>query len=64
MDAPHPSSAYSADDLASRPLSGSGYCGTLPVDGPDDTIERLHKVIEEITRKPVAQPEPRRIGFL
>jgi hypothetical protein len=57
---------YSIDDadLISRSAGGSGTATTLPTDAEDDTVKRLHAVIEEITGKPVLQKEKPRIGFL
>lgn len=62
--APQPWLTYSENDTASAPLGGNGSATTLPVMPADDVIERLHRVVEEVTRKPVAPPTPRRIGFL
>ena len=43
---------------------GSGSAHSVSADCPDyDPVAALHKVIEEVTGKPVAAPE-RRIGFL
>ena len=52
------------DSEYSYPLHTSGYAGTLPAEREDDTIRRLHAVIEEITGKKVEQPVKPRIGFL
>lgn len=41
-----------------------GYASTLPTDAQEDVIEELHKVVEEVTGKPVDKPPPRRIGFV
>jgi len=52
------------DDEYSYTLHMSGQATTLPVDEEDDVVARLHAVVEEVTGKPVAKPEPRRIGFV
>lgn len=52
------------DDEYSYTLHQSGSISTLPIDPPDDTIERLHAVIKEITGVEVPKAERPRIGFL
>lgn len=46
------------------PTSGGCVATTLPVEAGDDIVKRLHDVVEEVTRKPVEQPEKPRLGFL
>lgn len=55
---------YSDDDFASCPMSGTGYASTLPVDGPDEVIARLHEAVKDVTGKDVERPAPAKIGFL
>lgn len=62
--APQPYFMYSDDDFASCPMSGTGYASTLPVDGPDEVIARLHEAVKDVTGKDVERPAPAKIGFL
>jgi hypothetical protein len=52
------------DDEYSYPLHTSGSISTLPAEAQDDTIERLHAVVKEITGKDVEQVQKPRMGFL
>lgn len=42
--------------------TGAIYCLSSDT-APTDIIDRLHAVIEEITRKPLPKPAKRKIGF-
>lgn len=44
-------------------IQGQGSAHSVSGDGPDfDAVSELHKVVEEVTGKPVQKPA-RRIGF-
>lgn len=52
-------------DEWSYPLHMMGYASTLPAEeDAHDPVVDLHNVVEEITGRAVAKPEPRRIGFI
>jgi len=51
-------------DEYSYPLHMSGAASPLPPEQADDTIERLHAVIKEITGKAVEPIVKPRMGFL
>ena len=52
------------DDEYSYVLHMQGSCSTLPKEHEDDTIDRLHAVIKEITGEAVEKPSKPRMGFL
>jgi hypothetical protein len=52
------------DDEYSYVVHAMGMATTLGPEDEDDTIRRLHEVIEEITGKPVDKPVKPRMGFL
>ncbi len=45
------------------PHGGTGTAHSVSGDPPEDIIEQLHAVVEEVTRRPVAPRKPR-MGFL
>lgn len=51
-------------DVQSAPSYGQGMATTLPADQSDDPVRELHKVVEEVTGKPVAVAAKPRMGFL
>lgn len=53
------------DDYYEPTPWGFGSAHSISSDAPEsDVIADLHKVVEEVTGKPVQKPEPRRMGFV
>lgn len=52
------------DDEWSYVVHMMGTATTLPAEEEDDAIARLHKVVEEVTGKPVEKPAKPRMGFV
>lgn len=52
------------DDEWTYPLHMSGQATTLHQDEPEDIVERLRAVVEEVTGKPIERPAKPRMGFL
>ena len=52
------------DDEYSYPLHQTGSISTLPIDPPDDTLDRFYAVIKEITGVDMPRVEKPRMGFL
>lgn len=55
---------FSPDDYAPEPptVQGSGH-SVSSEPPPNDPAEEVRKVAEEVARKPMPRPAPRRIGF-
>lgn len=55
---------YAPDDHAMEPqiTHGSGHSVSSDVP-PDDPAEEVRRIAEEVSRKPMPRPAPRRIGF-
>lgn len=45
-------------------MVGAAHSVSSETDEQAEAIRRLHEVVEEITGKPVEQPQKQRIGFL
>jgi len=54
------------DDVGYAPYGQLGAAHSVSPEPPadeDESVRALRKVVEEITGKAIAEPEPRRIGF-
>ena len=55
---------YPPDDHAQEPQQSNGSAHSVSSEQPeDDPAERVRKVAEEVSRKKMPRPPPRRIGF-
>jgi len=55
------------DDVGYAPYGQLGAAHSVsaePQTDDDEAVRALRKVVEEITGKEIAEPEPRRIGFI
>lgn len=56
---------HSPDDYQQDAGTFSGSAHSVSSDKPDDDkADQVRKVAEEIARKPIPRPAPRRMGFL
>ena len=55
---------YPPDDQAREPETFSGSAHSVSGEKPDECkAEAVRKVAEEVSRKPMPRPAPRRMGF-
>lgn len=55
---------YPPDDHAAEVCSGQGAAHSVSGEAPPaDPAERVRQVAEEVARKPMPKPQPRRMGF-